>query len=322
MKKFHFQFKSSAATEDSHFIAAKRQFHKDIFEGAIGFCEKALKEYPDLAKIAFNEDGQTALHMAMMSSNRTTQMIDLLLTFGANINVRTQSGKSPLMSGVGRGSTLECVEYLVDRGADVFGKPRGDQANWSVLHEAAANAQDDIVRLLIDRGGKELIEDMGPGGLRALHKAVQGGKPSTCKILLHAGADPMAVIDSGYCPVSLAAKQLGAKSPMDILEMTLFLIAFGGDTKKSLPSLRLSHFKYTMEMAAAACGDTERLLDLHRLRKAQGQKFSTDEICNIHFAAMSNNQTGTVAVIDSIHALDLIDGVLAQNSKALDSMVR
>ncbi len=65
-------------------------------------------------------DGRThfhdeAIHAAAETNNRAA--LDLLLTWGADVNASGQMGKTPLMAAAGKGNT-EMMEYLLGKGAD------------------------------------------------------------------------------------------------------------------------------------------------------------------------------------------------------------
>jgi ankyrin repeat protein len=116
------------------------------------------------------EDGATAFLRAAQSGDIV--LMRLLLDNGADPNIATTNGTTPLMvaSGIGwvEGVTnehglkenLEAVKLLLELGADVNAV---DGDGRTALHGAAHKGRDDVVQILVDRGA---LLDARDGGSR------------------------------------------------------------------------------------------------------------------------------------------------------------
>ncbi|MGD8841068.1 MAG: ankyrin repeat domain-containing protein, partial [Gammaproteobacteria bacterium] len=68
------------------------------------------------ADAAETRRGTTALHLAAFRGHR--EVIDVLLTYGAGVDVADENGETPLFWAIGSGET-EAIIRLVNAGADV-----------------------------------------------------------------------------------------------------------------------------------------------------------------------------------------------------------
>jgi ankyrin repeat protein len=114
------------------------------------------------------EDGATAFLRAAQSGDIT--LMRLLLAHGADPNIATANGTTPLMvaSGIGwvEGVTneqgakenLEAVKLLLELGADVNAV---DGDGRTALHGAAHKGRNDVVQILVDGGAKLDARDGG-----------------------------------------------------------------------------------------------------------------------------------------------------------------
>ena len=76
-----------------------------------------------------------------------TEIVDLLLDAGANVNFSDPGGFTPLKQAVGE-ARIATVEHLLLRGADVSRRCKSD-GGCTVLHTAAAYGHLDCIRLLL-----------------------------------------------------------------------------------------------------------------------------------------------------------------------------
>ncbi|MEU9117505.1 ankyrin repeat domain-containing protein [Streptomyces sp. NPDC048483] len=90
-------------------------------------------------------DGQTALISAANSG--LGDMVRLLLSAGADVNVRSTSGWTALMRAC-NADRLDCARVLLDAGAEVG--IRNDEGYSALGRTRAANKE--LIRLLTDRG--------------------------------------------------------------------------------------------------------------------------------------------------------------------------
>ncbi|KAJ7549694.1 hypothetical protein O6H91_07G063000 [Diphasiastrum complanatum] len=189
------------------------------------------------------QQGNTAMHVAI--ANRRPEMVQLLLEFGANKEIKNREGHTALQEAVLLQDSLS-AEVLLSKGADIEAKsPAGctalhfavDNKNLELvqillnhgadvnaflengrtpLYLAAANCDTDCVRLLMDRGAK--LEAKGSNGSTALHKAAARGDTVLVKLLLSRGAEKKALTCDGKTPYDLAA-EAGHRRLYDMLKL-------------------------------------------------------------------------------------------------------
>ena len=156
--------------------------------------------------------GSTPLVLASAAAD--VSLARLLIEGGADVGLATTKNMTPLMAAAGLGhrtdrptrqeyqSALEVARLLVDEGADV--NDVGENG-WTALHGAAYIGSDGIVQLLVDSGARiDVIDDfeqtpwsiaeglIGASLVFFSFKA-EGIHPSTARLLLELGADPMIV---------------------------------------------------------------------------------------------------------------------------------
>jgi uncharacterized protein len=102
-----------------------------------------------------NRLGETPLTLAL-SSYQHKEMLDLLLTHGADVNVILADGYTPLHRAVERDLPSE-VELLLANGAD----PDAKGFNWQTpVHCAVLHDQLKILEILLDYGADPNVKDM------------------------------------------------------------------------------------------------------------------------------------------------------------------
>ena len=100
--------------------------------------------------------GETPLTLALQSYQHK-EMLELLLTHGADANVMLPYGDTPLHSAVERDLPYD-VELLLANGAD----PNAKGFNWqSPVHAAVLHGRTHILELLLDYGADPNAKDLG-----------------------------------------------------------------------------------------------------------------------------------------------------------------
>ena len=174
---------------------------------------------------------ETALHLAV--EKEATDMVQVLLDAGADIDTQNNDGWSPLHSACESGE-LDVVKMLVRAGAgvcatrdqgwtclhvmaefghteivrDLLGLPEvdvnhRDVGNFTALHIAVVQACTDVVQVLIDAGAD--IDIQNNVGRSPLHTACESGALEVVKMLVRAGAGVRVRDNDGRTCLTIAA---------------------------------------------------------------------------------------------------------------------
>jgi cytohesin len=122
---------------------------------------------------------EDAMRMALPSDNEMIR--DLAFSWPCPVNVR-RGGRTPLFWAVGARQT-DVVERLLSKGADINAK---DDNGRTPLHEAALSGDKEFVEILIAKGADVNAKDYF--GKTPLRIAIERGSPSIADILRKAGA--------------------------------------------------------------------------------------------------------------------------------------
>ena len=128
-----------------------------------------------------NKDGITPLYVASLKGHH--QVVQALLTAGAEVDKPTNKGITPLAAATKEGHT-EVVETLIKAGAN---KNRLNSHGAFPLYVAAFLGHDDVVKCLINSGAKK--NKVAENGDTALLAAVMKNHTSIVKYLADSGAD-------------------------------------------------------------------------------------------------------------------------------------
>ena len=179
------------------------------------------------------------------------------LDAGADVNARSEDGRTPLISAAKYG-TAESIQLLIAAGVDVNERT---EDGTTPLHTAAEVGTAESIQLLITAGAD--VSARTEYGTTPLHWAAWKNA-ETIEALITAGADVMARSENGFTPLHYAAEWGTA-------EMVQLLIAAGADITakdelgRSVWDLAQTNEKLagteTLWALASALGKCSRLCD-------------------------------------------------------------
>ena len=184
-----------------------------------GFYPEKLCENEEVTISFFKKGGKLAASKECLFwaiNNNHTEIVELLIANGANINVRDNDGYTPLYSAVSWGNK-EVVKLLIANGADVNGKIKD---GWTPLHRAAYQGEKEAVKLLIANGAD--VNAKNNNGSTPLYSAASGGRKEVAELFIAKRADVNAKNNNGNTPLHKAA----SKGKKEVAEL---LIAKGAD---------------------------------------------------------------------------------------------
>ncbi|MHC4750482.1 MAG: ankyrin repeat domain-containing protein [Planctomycetota bacterium] len=146
-----------------------------------------------------NNDGQTPLHYAARRGHK--EVVELLLANGADVNARDRMSKTPVEHAMG-GNHREIVQLLIYKGADI-----------SPLHFALYMKDEAEARSLIEGGAD--VNRRTPYGTTPLDRAVVAGFRDIVELLIAKGANVNAKDNWDWTPLHSAV--YGHKDIVEIL---------------------------------------------------------------------------------------------------------
>ncbi|CAG0924485.1 unnamed protein product, partial [Notodromas monacha] len=126
--------------------------------------------------------GYAPLHYA--TAEGRLDLVEMLLTHGANVNARARSGATPLGLALAH-RHLKVVSTLVQRGASATGAL--DHCGMTALQRAVSLRLPNVVRLLLNAAGADANEP-DRFGMLAVHRAAAGHLVATLDVLITNGA--------------------------------------------------------------------------------------------------------------------------------------
>ena len=103
------------------------------------------------------------------------------------------------------GRQAEAAQALIEHGADVNALSGGEIARVPPLGTAAFARSVPLARVLLDAGAD--VNTQGEGGFTALHSAAQNGDDELVRLLLERGADPALATADGRRAADFAADE-------------------------------------------------------------------------------------------------------------------
>jgi ankyrin repeat protein len=213
---------------NSNFLAAAKR-------GDVAVAEEMLK---DGARIHVSDrDEKTALHLA--AENGQAQMVEFLLSKGAEPKGMDEDGQIPLVSALKGGHEAASLKLV----SAAFNLAAQDKRGFGVLHHAVEF--EFVAAALIEKGAD--VHLRSENDETPLHIAADKNAGGTPRRLLAAGADINAQNGSGMTSLVIAVRAGN-------LEMAEFLLKEGADAAKqthmSLTAADLAHIRKNPEMEA------------------------------------------------------------------------
>ncbi|XP_068239358.1 ankyrin repeat domain-containing protein 65-like isoform X4 [Palaemon carinicauda] len=148
-----------------------------------------------------------------------TQLLDLLLSYGANPNAKDRQGFTPIMKCCRLQQGLESVLLLISFGANVNARTESRHDYRSVLHYAVLSGSVPIVNLLLKQGAKVNFEPEY-NKPTPLDLAILKGDIEIVKLLLERGANLDASSPILGSPLHMACSE-GIPNRLEILKLLL-----------------------------------------------------------------------------------------------------
>ncbi|HLN99435.1 MAG TPA: ankyrin repeat domain-containing protein [Pyrinomonadaceae bacterium] len=144
------------------------------------------------------QSNTTALEHAVRNANR--EMVQLLLSAGADVNAKNESGETVLML-LDADATTDLVWDLINAGAAVNAR---DNENYTPLMRVASANNLEALKTLIDAGSE--VNTKNEAGQTALMLAASEGFVNIVRALVLAGADINATDDEDESALDMAVK--------------------------------------------------------------------------------------------------------------------
>ncbi|XP_065208838.1 uncharacterized protein LOC135837476 [Planococcus citri] len=226
--------------------------------------------HPDYKQIL---GGYTLLHIA--ARNGSLEVVEYLLQKGANVNAKHDSNEIPLFEAA-RNGHLEVVKLLILKGSQVNTRVLNGSAP---LHMAAVNGHKEVVEVLLTNGA-DLNIACKTFLNTPLHHATKEGHLEVIKVLMTYKANPNVSTSVGLTPLHLAAEH-------GYSEIVTYLIKHGANV-----DAREKNMSTPMHYAIYA--GHKNIVEILIANKADVNAKSDDGLTFLHKAALR----GHVDIVD------------------------
>jgi cytohesin len=105
---------------------------------------------------------------------------------------------------------------LIEHGADIKAR---DSADFTPIHLAALGCNEEMIRVLLEKGADVNAKSFEESGYTPLYSAISGGAPlSVVKLLVARGADVNARGSPDACAPLCLARKVGRKDIVEFLQ--------------------------------------------------------------------------------------------------------
>ncbi|HOP30239.1 MAG TPA: ankyrin repeat domain-containing protein [Spirochaetota bacterium] len=168
-----YQTNEDAFKYENYFKLVKKSDYSEVQKHLENGTDTELRDYA----------GECAIHWAAI--NDDLQMIQLLKSFGADINSWNAYGETALLLLIKFHGTIDTIKYIIENGSDINHQ---DNNGYSALHYATFPGDMEKVSLLISKGA--YVNAADKHGNTPLHYAAKSGRGlKIIKLLLGNGAD-------------------------------------------------------------------------------------------------------------------------------------
>lgn len=199
-------------------------------EGTTDVMEMLIEHGVDLN--AVNVHGETALNLAIR--RKSEDIVKSLLKHRADCEIAPNDGWKPLHSAVATGD-VNMVRLLLDRGADANAV---SGTGWTPLMFVADRGYDKIMKLLLEAGADLHLQTAI--NQTPLHKALYHGSKPAIELLLSYGADPLAMDVFGQSCMDWAS------SDSVLFEL---MLPYCKDYRPTEPAVRLGYLRRSIMSA-------------------------------------------------------------------------
>jgi len=161
-----------------------------------------------------SEDGETPLMLAL-ESNVEEEIIELLIRLGADVNAEDRYGTTPLISAVRANVPPMIIQRLIEAGARTDARYLGGSTPLMI---AAAFCNPEVVDILIEVGSNINTRDEVYGRTALMYAVEFNSNAEITKLLIDSGADVNVRDEEGITPLILAAME--GENP-DVIKMLL-----------------------------------------------------------------------------------------------------